>query len=414
MSKFKSEFLKVIKERGFIYQCTDDAGLDNLFSNENPITAYIGFDCTAPSLHVGSLIQIMILRWFEKTGNKPLVLIGGATTKIGDPSGRDETRKILSEQDITIHIEGINKVFKKFEINTDTVNNEDWLSNINHLDFLKKYGRHFSINRMLSMESVKNRIDREQELSFLEFNYMTFQALDFVHLAENFDCRLQIGGSDQWGNIVSGIDLYRRLHQGDNQLYGLTTPLITTSSGVKMGKTADGAIWLDEEMLSSYDYWQFWRNTEDADVGKFLRLFTELPIDEIQKLEKLDGAEINEAKIILANEATKLCHGEDAAISSEETAQKTFRDGGAGDDLPTIEKSTGDIEKGLDYISLFVETGLSSSKKEARRLIEGGGAKVNDIKIESIESKTSKEDITTSDTIKLSAGKKKHALVKVV
>ena len=415
MSKFKSEFLQIMEERGFLYQCTDEKGLDELF-RQGPVTAYIGFDCTAPSLHVGSLIQIMVLRWLQKTKNKPIILIGGATTKIGDPSGKDESRKLLLDEEIDKNISGIKNIFGQFGVKAQFVNNEDWLANINHIDFLRDYGRHFSINRMLSMDSVKNRIEREQELSFLEFNYMVMQSYDFVHLFRKYGCRLQIGGSDQWGNIVNGTELWRRVNAGNKpseNLFGLTTPLITTASGAKMGKTAEGAVWLSANMLKPYDYWQFWRNTEDADVGRFLRLFTELPMEEVKKLEKLQGADINKAKIILANEATTICHGAEAAKLAEQTAQKTFAEGGVGENLPTINKSKKEISDGIDYISLFVEAGLAESRGAAKKLIQGGGARKNGEKIENIDSKTSKADIS-SGIIKLSSGKKNHAIVKAV
>ncbi|MDX1975186.1 MAG: tyrosine--tRNA ligase, partial [Rickettsiales bacterium] len=382
--------MRVMQERGFIQQCTDAAGLDTKLNKER-ITAYIGFDCTASSLHVGSLIQIMVLRWLQKTGHKPIVLLGGGTTKVGDPSGKDEARKLLTPQDIASNMDGIKQVFSNYlnigagANDAIVVNNAEWLDTLNYIDFLRDYGRYFSVNRMLTQDSVKLRLEREQNLTFLEFNYMILQAYDFVELNHRYGCALQIGGSDQWGNIVMGLDLARKIdsenrfqpmkldkdnnqglrvlevqpmiqskrtdpsdysgeaflkyiNHGDNKaLYGLTTPLLTTAAGAKMGKTANGAVWLNKDLLSAYDYWQFWRNTEDADVGKFLRLFTTLPISEIEKLEKLGGAEINEAKKILANEATKLCHGEDAAKSAYETALKTFEQGISGDDLPKIE-----------------------------------------------------------------------------
>jgi tyrosyl-tRNA synthetase len=411
MSKFKSDFMQIMEERGFLYQCTDDNGLDKLFNGDTPVSAYIGFDCTATSLHVGSLMQIMVLRWLQKTGNKPIVLIGGATTKVGDPSGKDETRKVLSEEDINKNIAGITSLFTQFGVDAETVNNNDWIKNLSWMELLRDYGRHISMSYMLGKDSVKTRLEREQHMSFLEFNYMLLQAIDFVILNKDKKCSVQIGGSDQWGNITTGIELQRKIAADNEVLFGLTTPLIATASGTKMGKTEKGAVWLSEDMLSSYDYWQFWRNTEDADVGKFLRLFTELPISEIEKLESLDGAEINEAKIVLANEATKLCHGEEAAKKAAETAKKTFDEGGTGDDLPVIEKNKSELEGGILFVELFLEAGLTSSKKEARRLIEGGGARKNGEKIEDVASTTSSTDIQNG-AIKLSAGKKKHVIIK--
>ena len=443
MTQYQSLFLNVLAERGFIHQVTDAAGLDALLLKQ-VVPAYIGFDCTANSLHVGSLVQIMILRWLQKTGHKPIVLMGGATTKIGDPSGKDESRPPLSDEQIAENMAGIQKVFKQFlkfgDGPTDAVmvNNNDWLGKINLLDFLRRYGRHFSVNKMLTMDSVNLRLERDQSLSFLEFTYMLMQAYDFVELAKNSGVRLQIGGSDQWGNIVMGTDLYRRLGYPepyqvmpmakgkteiiafpmpksaeevknlDHPLLGLTTPLLTTSSGAKMGKTAAGAVWLNTERLSPYDYYQFWRNTEDADVGRFLKLFTELPMDKIAELEALQGAEINEAKKVLAFEATKLCHGEQAATDAAETALKLFTQGALGDAMPTVEIPAAELP--IPAFQLVIKTGLAASGGEARRLIRGGGAKLNDIKIE-------KEDlsITVADFIegalKLSAGKKQHVRV---
>ncbi len=413
MSEFKSDFLKVLSERGFIHQISDPQGLDELCAKET-VTAYIGFDCTADSLHVGSLVQIMLLRWLQKTGHKPIVLMGGGTSKVGDPPFKDEARKLITEEEIQHNMDGIKKVFSKYltfgDGPTDAVmvNNADWLDNINYLEFLRDYGVHFSVNRMLSFDSVKLRLDREQSLSFLEFNYMILQAYDFMELNKRRDCLLQMGGSDQWGNIVNGMELARRV--SGQQLFGLTTPLITTADGKKMGKTASGAVWLNEDHLPAYDYWQFWRNTQDADVGKFMRLFTELPLDEIKRYEALQGSEINEAKIILANEATKLCRGLDAAKAAEATAKETFVKGGAGADLPTVNIATSTLNKGINVVDLFIEAGLGSSKGEVRRLIKQGGAKVNDVKVEG------EDTIITSATvqdgqIKLSAGKKRHALV---
>ncbi len=414
--KYKSDFLNLCEERGYIHQITDSERLDDILKSSSPVSAYIGFDCTAKSLHVGSLIQIMILKWYQECGHKPIVLMGGGTTKVGDPSGKDEARKILSEQDILDNMNGIKQVFQRF-INFDSgsnkalmVNNDDWLKDINYISFLRDYGKHFSVNRMLSFDSVKLRLEREQNLSFLEFNYMILQAYDFVELFSKYGCKLQIGGSDQWGNIVNGIELGRRVKEAE--LFGLTTPLLTTSSGAKMGKTASGAIWLNQDMLSAYDYWQFWRNTEDADVGKFLRLFTTLPISEIEKLEKLGGAEINEAKKILANEATKLCHGEDAAKSAYETALKTFEQGISGDDLPKIEIPEDELQSGIPAYSIFHKAGLASSNGEARKLIRGNGAKVNDNPITDENLLINSSFIANDGYIKLSAGKKRHVLIK--
>ncbi len=418
MASRKSEFIRGVEARGFLHQCTDLDGLDALTSQGKPLTAYIGFDCTAPSLHAGSLVSIMLLRLFQKCGHKPIVLMGGGTTKVGDPSGKDEARKFLDDSDIKANMAGIKDVFAKFltfgDGPTDAVmvDNSDWLDALDYIPFLRDYGRHFSVNRMLGFDSVKLRLEREQPLSFLEFNYMVLQAYDFLELARRHDCRLQMGGSDQWGNIVSGADLARRVD--GLELFGLTTPLLTTSSGTKMGKTADGAVWLNDDMLSVYDYWQYWRNTEDADVGKFLRLFTELPLDEIKRLEKLKGEEINEAKKVLADAATALCHGEDAANAAAETARKTFDEGTQGDGLPTTEVPQADLDAGIPAFELFKRAGLASSNGEARRLIKGGGARLNDAAIESETRTITTEDLDADGTIKLSAGKKRHALVKVV
>jgi tyrosyl-tRNA synthetase len=403
---YKSEFLKICAERGFIHQLTNAAGLDALLSKPGAI-AYIGFDCTARSLHVGSLVQIMILRWLQKCGHKPLVLMGGGTTKIGDPSGKDEARKMLSASDITENKQGIASVFAKFLTfgggvsDAVMLDNAEWLDGLHYIDFLRDYGRHFSVNRMLTMESVKMRLEREQNLSFLEFNYMILQAYDFAELFKRHSCRVQIGGSDQWGNIVNGIDLGRRLHE--TELFGLTTPLLTTASGAKMGKTADGAVWMNADMLSPYNYWQFWRNTDDADVGKFLRLFTDISLDEISRLEQLGGAEINEAKKRLADEATALCHGLDAAMIARQTAEQTFEQGGVSENLPTVEIT----QAALPAFELFFQAGLCESKSEARKLIRGGGAKIND---EKISDENQIIALNPSETLKLSAGKKKHVL----
>ncbi len=415
MTTYKSDFVRAVVERGFLHQCTDLEALDELAS-QGPLTAYIGFDCTAPSLHVGSMVPIMLLRLFQQTGHKPIVLMGGGTTKIGDPSGKDESRKMLTEELIAENMAGIKKVFAKFltfgDGPTDAVmvNNDDWLKNINYIDFLRDYGPHFTINRMLAFDSVKLRLDREQPLTFLEFNYMILQGYDFLELNRRNNCVLQMGGSDQWGNIINGVELTRRVD--GKQAFGLTVPLMTTASGAKMGKTADGAVWLNEEMLSPYEYWQYWRNTEDADVGRFLRLFTDLPLDEIAELEKAEGAEMNEVKKHLANEATKLCRGEEAAKAAAETARKTFEEGALGDDLPTTAVPKTELEAGIPAFTLFHKAGLAASGGEARRLIKGGGAKLNDIKIEAETQTISLADMNDQNVIKLSAGKKRHALVK--
>jgi len=415
MTTYKSDFVRAVVERGFLHQCTDLETLDELAS-KGPITAYIGFDCTAPSLHVGSMVPIMLLRLFQQTGHKPIVLMGGGTTKVGDPSGKDESRKLLTDEKIIENMAGIKRVFAKFltfgDGPTDAVmvNNDDWLKNLNYIDFLRDYGPHFTINRMMAFDSVKLRLDREQPLTFLEFNYMILQGYDFLELNRRNNCILQMGGSDQWGNIINGVELTRRVD--GKPAYGLTVPLMTTASGAKMGKTADGAVWLNDEMLSPYEYWQYWRNTEDADVGRFLRLFTDMPLDEVAKLEKAEGAEINEVKKVLAAEATKLCHGEEAAKTAAETARKTFEEGALGNDLPTVEVPTADLENGIPAFALFATAGLAKSGGEARRLIKGGGAKLNDAKIGEETQTISLADMNDEGVIKLSAGKKRHALVK--
>ncbi|HKK29590.1 MAG TPA: tyrosine--tRNA ligase, partial [Alphaproteobacteria bacterium] len=413
----RSEFLAALTERGFVHQCTDTEGLD-AFAAEGPIRAYIGFDCTADSLHVGSLVQIMMLRWLQKTGHKPIVLMGGGTTKIGDPSGRDEARQLLTEKSIQANKAGIFKVFERFLTfgaeNTATdavmVDNDEWLSELKYIPLLRDVGRHFSVNRMLTMDSVRLRLEREQPLTFLEFNYMILQSYDFVELSKRYGCRLQMGGSDQWGNIVSGVELGRRLEQP--QLYGLTTPLITTADGAKMGKTAAGAIWLNEDKLSVYDYWQFWRNTLDADVGRFLRLFTELPLEEIANLESLPGAELNEAKKILATEATALLHGRAKAEQAAETAKRTFEEGAQAEGLPTIEISAADLEAGIPAYDLLKRAGLAGSNGEARRLVRGSGARLNDRQIADENDLIGSSDLTEAGTLKLSAGRKRHVLIK--
>ncbi|WP_207477525.1 tyrosine--tRNA ligase [Arenibaculum pallidiluteum] len=417
MSSFRSDFLRTLHERGFIHQCTDPEGLDALAA-AGGLPGYIGFDATADSLHVGSLVQIMMLRWLQKTGNKPVVLMGGGTTKVGDPSGRDESRRMLTDEQIGQNMAGIRKVFSQFlsfgegAADAVMVNNADWLDRIEYIPFLRDVGRHFTINRMLSFESVRLRLEREQPLTFLEFNYMILQAYDFMELSRRLGCQLQMGGSDQWGNIVNGIELTRRID--GRELFGLTTPLITLASGAKMGKTASGAVWLNTERLSAYDYWQFWRNTEDADVGRFLRLFTELPLDEIARLERLGGSEINEAKKILANEATTLCRGAAAAEEAAETARRTFEEGSLAEGLPTIEVAAPEIEAGIPVVDLLVRAGLAASKGEARRLIRGNGARLNDAAVADEAAALRTADLTGDGTAKLSAGRKRHVLVKVL
>ncbi len=411
--KPKSEFLHVMQSRGFMSDCTDLEALDEALI-AGVVPGYIGFDATADSLHVGSLIQIMMLRWLQKTGHKPITLMGGGTTKIGDPSGKDESRPQLTTEKINENIAGIRKVFSKYlefgDSETDAVqpNNAEWLEQLNYIDFLRDYGRHFTINRMLSFDSVKLRLDREQPLTFLEFNYMLLQAYDFMELNTRFGCALQMGGSDQWGNIVNGIDLTRRIKQ--KSVFGLTTPLLTKADGSKMGKSASGAIWLNEDRLSAYEFWQFWRNTLDADVGKFLKLFTEIPLDECDRLAVLEGAEINDAKIALANAATAMAHGEAAARAAEATAREVFEKGGVGDDLPTITLSAADIGESISLVQLFVKSGLAKSGKDAKRLIKEGGAKMNDAAVTDAGTQLTPADFATP--IKLSAGKKRHALVK--
>ena len=410
----KSEFVAVMMERGFLADCTDYQGLDEaLLKGAQP--GYIGFDATAKSLHVGSLIQIMMLRWLQKTGNKPITLMGGGTTKVGDPSFRADERPLLDAAAIDDNIAGIKKVFSAYldygDGPTDAmmVNNAEWLDELNYLDFLRDIGRHFSINRMLSFESVKSRLDREQSLSFLEFNYMILQAYDFMELSRRYGCVLQMGGSDQWGNIVNGIDLTRRVIDGG--VYGLTSPLLTTSDGKKMGKSLSGAIWLNPDMLSPYEFWQFWRNTTDADVGRFLKLYTELPVDECDRLGALEGAEINESKVRLANEVTTLLHGADAAAAAEATAREVFEKGGVGDDLPTLTLSAEDVGDGISIVQLLVKSGLAGSGKEAKRLISENGAKINDEPL--AEAGMMIDAATLATPIKLSAGKKRHALVQI-
>ena len=417
MTDSKSEFLQAASARGFLHQCTDLEALDTLAEREM-ITAYIGFDATANSLHAGSLVPIMLLRLLQRTGHKPLVLMGGGTTKVGDPSGKDTQRQLLNEADIASNIDGIKGIFEKFlefgERPTDAVlvNNADWLDSLSYIEFLRDYGRHFSVNRMLGFESVKLRLEREQPLSFLEFNYMVLQSYDFLELSRRHNCRLQMGGSDQWGNIVSGADLGRRL--GQTELFGLTSPLLTTASGSKMGKTADGAVWLNEDRLSAYEYWQYWRNTHDDDVERFLKLFTDLPLEEIARLEVLEGEELNDAKKTLAHEATKLCHGEAAALAAAETAMKTFEEGGHGAGLPSVDVPLGEIEAGILAYELFRRAGLVASNGEARRLIKGGGGRVNDVQIGDEKAIIATSDINRDGVIKISAGRKRHTLVRPI
>lgn len=414
MPKFQSDFLNILSSRGFIHQCSDETGLDKKLT-EGPITAYIGFDCTATSLHVGSLLPIMILYWLQQSGSKPIVLMGGGTTRIGDPSGKDAARQLLTDETIEQNKAGIRKVFDQFltfgDGETDAVmtDNADWLMDINYVDFLRNVGRHFSINRMLTFDSVKMRLEREQPLSFLEFNYMILQAYDFAELYKHQNCVLQMGGSDQWGNIVNGIDLGRRLHNAE--LFGLTAPLLTTSSGAKMGKTADGAVWLNKDMLSPYDYWQYWRNTEDADVGRFLKLFTILPLDEIARLEKLEGAEINEAKKTLAFEATRMLHGEAAAIEAAETAKSTFEQGELSENLPQVAVTTNEIGEGLSILDALTKAGLASSNGEARRHIKGNAIKLNDDRVSDDKFTIREADFNQDGIAKLSFGKKRHILL---
>ena len=409
---YRSDLITLFSERGYIHQATNIDGLDER-ATQQIIPAYIGFDCTADSLHVGSLVQIMMLRALQKTGHKPIVLMGGGTTKVGDPSGKDAARPLLSEHDIEQNKRGIFQVFEKYltfgDGPTDAimVDNASWLDDLAYIRFLRDFGPHFSVNRMLSMDSVKLRLDREQPLSFLEFNYAILQAYDFLELRRRYGCLLQMGGSDQWGNIVSGIDLTRRVD--GQEIFGLTSPLITTASGAKMGKSADGAIWLNEDRLSTFSFWQFWRNTEDADVARFLALFTELPMDEVARLGELEGAEINEAKIILANEATKLCHGADAASAAMETAQQTFAGAGVSEGLPQ-QAISADEANGMGMIAALVKVGFATSNGEARRLIRGGGARLNDVAITDEDHLLTGADFTDGRA-KISAGKKRHALL---
>jgi tyrosyl-tRNA synthetase len=408
---FKSDFLRALAERGYIHQQTDAAGLDQC-AREGVITAYIGFDATADSLHVGSLVSIMVLRRLQQTGHRPIVLMGGGTTKVGDPSGREETRQLLTDDQIHSNIAGIREIFTQFLRFDDSptgavmANNDDWLSSLRYIPFLRDIGRHFSINRMLSMDSVKLRLDREQPLTFLEFNYMILQGYDFVELNRRYDCVLQMGGSDQWGNILQGVELGRRVR--DRELFGLTTPLITTTSGAKMGKTASGAVWLNPKRLAAYDYWQFWRNTEDGDVGRFLRMFTDLPLAEIARLEALEGADLNEAKRVLATEATRLCHGDAAAREATRTAAAAFA-GMAADGLPTL---TFDPGAPIVVLEVLVALGMATSRSEARRLIQQGGVKLNDQPVRSETATIGGADLDETGTARLAVGKKRHGLIK--
>ena len=417
MSNYKSDFLRVLSTRGFIHQVSEPDDLDAL-AKSGRVTAYIGFDCTAPSLHVGSLLPIMMLYWMQQTGHRPIALMGGGTTRVGDPSGKDESRQLLTDAQIEKNLKGIRAIFAKFlkfgEGATDAVmaNNADWLNTLNYIDFLREVGRHFSINRMLTYDSVKLRLERQQELSFLEFNYMILQAYDFVELHRRHGCVLQMGGSDQWGNIINGIDLGRRMLGA--QLFALTSPLITTASGAKMGKTAQGAVWLDASMVSPYDYWQFWRNTEDGDAARFLKLFTILPLEEISRLAALKGEEINEAKKVLATEATALVHGREAAENAAETARATFEEGTLSETLPQIEIPKSELKAGLGVLTAAMRAGFVASTSEARRQIKGGGIKVNDAPVTDEKLALTQKDLTPEGVIKLSLGKKRHVLLRPV
>ena len=414
MTHHRSDLIRTLVARGFMHQCTDLDGLDQKAA-AGPITAYVGYDATADSLHIGNLVSVMMLHWLQKTGHRPITLMGGGTTKIGDPSGRDETRVLVDDATIRARMASQQTAFKRFLTYDSSptgailANNADWLDTLQYIPFLRTIGPHFTINRMLTMDSVKLRLEREQPLSFLEFNYMILQGYDFVELNKRYGCTLQLGGSDQWGNIVQGVDLGRRI--GNAELFGFTCPLITTSSGAKMGKSVSGAVWLNGDKFSPYDYYQFWRNTEDGDVIRFAKLFTELPLDEIARLEKLQGAEINDAKKVLAFEATRLLHGKDAAEAAAETARATFEQGGIGDDLPTVTLPAAELAAGIPAWSLFQKAGLAASNSEARKLIRGGGARLNDQKVDD-ENQVVKTEAMVDGVIKLSAGKKRHALVK--
>ncbi|WP_315806928.1 MULTISPECIES: tyrosine--tRNA ligase [unclassified Bradyrhizobium] len=415
MTAFKSDFLNVLQSRGFIHQCSDFEGLDALAA-KGEATAYVGYDCTAPSLHIGNFLTMMMLYWLQQTGNKPITLMGGGTTMVGDPSGKDETRAMRTVAEIEANKASIRGVFAKVlrygDGATDAamLDNAEWLTKLNWIEMLRDIGRHFSVNRMLTMDSVRLRLEREQEMSFIEFNYMVCQAYDFVELSRRVGCRLQMGGSDQWGNIVNGVELGRRM--GTPQLFALTTPLLTTASGAKMGKTAQGAIWLNADQCSPYEFWQYWRNTEDADVARFLKLFTTLPLAEIDKLAALQGAEINEAKKALADAATALLHGEDAARTAAETARRTFEEGAIAENLPTVEVPQAEFEAGLGVLAAFVKAGLVASNGEARRQIKGGGLRVNDTPVTDEKMVLTPKELTSEGVIKLSLGKKRHVLIK--
>lgn len=415
MTAFRSDFLNTLQERGFIHQCSDFEQLDALAAKGEAI-AYVGYDCTARSLHIGNYLTMMMLHWLQESGNKPITLMGGGTTMVGDPSGKDETRAMRTVAEIEANKESIRGVFAKVlrygngKSDAVMLDNAEWLTKLNWIEMLRDVGRHFSVNRMLTMDSVRLRLEREQEMSFIEFNYMVAQAYDFVELAKRTGCQLQMGGSDQWGNIIMGVDLGRRM--GTHQLFALTTPLLTTASGAKMGKTAQGAVWLNADQFSPYDFWQYWRNTEDADVGKFLKLFTTLPMGEIRKLEALGGAEINEAKKVLATEATALLHGRDAANAAAETARRTFEEGALAESLPTVEIPRGELDAGLGVLNAFVRAGLVASNGEARRQIKGGGLRVNDEPVTDEKMALSATHLTPEGVIKLSFGKKKHILIK--
>src|SRR5438132_2338152 len=415
MTAFKSDFLNILRERGFIHQCSDFEGLDALAA-KGQATAYVGYDCTAPSLHIGNYLTMMMLYWLQQSGNKPITLMGGGTTMVGDPSGKDETRAIRTVAEIEANKASIRGVFAKVlrygDAKSDAImlDNAEWLTKLNWIEMLRDVGRHFSINRMLTTDSVRLRLEREQEMSFIEFNYMICQAYDYVELARRTGCNLQMGGSDQWGNIIMGVDLGRRM--GTHQLFALTTPLLTTASGAKMGKTAQGAVWLNADQFSPYDFWQYWRNTEDADVGKFLKLFTTLPMSEIRKLEALGGSEINEAKKVLATEATALLHGRDAANTAAETARQTFEEGAIAESLPTVEIPRGELDAGIGVLAGFVKAGLVASNGEARRQIKGGGLRVNDVAVTDEKMALTPANLTGEGVIKLSLGKKRHVLLK--
>ncbi|MBY5311898.1 tyrosine--tRNA ligase [Rhizobium leguminosarum] len=415
MSEFKSDFLRTLKERGFIHQISDESGLDDLFAKET-VTAYIGYDPTASSLHVGHLTQIMMLHWLQATGHRPISLMGGGTGMVGDPSFKEEARKLMTIETIEQNIASIKTCFSNY-LDYDRpataalmINNAEWLRSLNYLEFLRDVGRHFSVNRMLSFDSVKTRLDREQSLSFLEFNYMILQAYDFVELAKRYDCRLQMGGSDQWGNIVNGIDLGHRM--GTPQLYALTSPLLTTSSGAKMGKSASGAVWLNADLLPVYDFWQYWRNTEDADVPRFLKLFTTLPMGEITRLSAIGGSELNEVKKILATEVTAILHGRPAAEQAAETARKTFEEGSLSENLPSVDIPATELDGGIGLLSLIVRAGLASSNGEARRHVQGGAVRINDEAVSDERKMIGSGEITAAGVIKLSLGKKKHILIR--